>query len=163
MAPQAERCRSAMVQTGLRVWLQGEKTATAWGVWVCGRGQGWVGVWWHAIRHCLIMHNYCYRLKVEIKLLALGGVFDLDLQFWLRWCKNCEEKDLAAAITWIPDATMVVVLVVWSHFNVCKGGLPLWQMIWKGRAIKLSAFILGTDKRHFFTKSFLRLWAWFSF
>lgn len=110
---------------------------------------GVVGVWWHALRYHLIMHNYCYRRKIEIKLLALGGVFDLDPQFWLRWCQNCEEKGLAASVSWIPDATMVVVLVVWSHFNVCKGGLPLWQMWWKGRAIKLSAFILGTDKKLF--------------
>lgn len=38
---------------------------------------------------------------------------------------------MAASITLIPDAT-VVVLVVWSHFNVCKGGLPFWQMIGGG-------------------------------
>ena len=99
MASQAEHCRPAMMQTGLLMWLR-EKTASVWGVGACVRVCVCVCVvWGQAIRYCLIMHNYCSRLKAEVKLLALRGVFDLDLQFWLRWCQNCEEKDLPASVT----------------------------------------------------------------
>lgn len=86
-----------------------------------------------------------------------GRYFLLNLQFWLRGCQNSEEKDLAASITLIPNATVVMILVVWSHFNVCKGGLPFWQMIWSEADINLSVFISGIDKGGFFTKA-LSLW-----
>lgn len=40
-----------------------------------------------------------------------------NLPFLLRQWQNGEEKDLAAAITFIPSATVLIIPGTWNHFK----------------------------------------------
>lgn len=57
-----------MMQTGLWIWLQVKDNQES-------NFFDNFGVWGNAIKYGLSMHNYSFKLKAEVKLLALGRYF----------------------------------------------------------------------------------------
>lgn len=57
-----------MMQTGLWMWLQVKDNQES-------HFFDNFGVWGNAIKYGLNMHNYSFKLKAEVKLLALGRYF----------------------------------------------------------------------------------------